>query len=684
MAPSSASRTKGSDLNGGPAHAETSAAADALSAKLSRKRTKTGCLTCRKRRIKCGEERPTCRNCIKSKRQCEGYAQRVIFKPTTGYDYQPVANGAAHITFHSGALDGQPFAYPTGLPIGAVDATHGDVHHHIPVDQFHHGYSPLAYQGDHLAQQQPLPTQIIQHSPVQNLPHGYIRASAPQQQVFPASLPVTYQQSPAQHTAHVYPATTVPFATPVEYTTPSTHQAVPAFVQTNGQPAWQQQNVYMHDQTWQHSSPTTSVALDKVSPASAHSSNTIPWNNNPSLEEPPPSWPAEAYTTQYLPTHQLEVQVQPGQQQIHQQTHRRSNGSNASANHQTPEFYEHVQQQFDTSNILAQAAVETQDDDYYDVEPDEEMETETSLLSSIDRERQQTLHTILQMNNISIHDLHTRRYDTFIYDGILTDYKPEAVASPLRNPATARVFAHFISVTGPSLSIYERHPLNTSVLFTPGEIPFSQQGLWTYTMPMAALHHQGLLHAMLALASLHIARLQNESPTPSMKHYSWSLKRIHSCVSNVKKRYKLTTIAATMLLGFYEIMTAEHTKWNMHLTGSKQLFLETDFVTMSRQFRKLKMERLFRAQRGEDFNNTSPPLRARDEILDQISDVDDRIVSEFAGKAVRYDDHGQIVTQNKKLPPDLDLGRFEILRDLYWWYLKQDAYQSIISGNPLL
>ncbi|RPA90896.1 hypothetical protein L873DRAFT_1716214, partial [Choiromyces venosus 120613-1] len=44
-------------------------------AKASRKRTKTGCLTCRKRRIKCGEERPTCANCIKSKRGCEGYNQ---------------------------------------------------------------------------------------------------------------------------------------------------------------------------------------------------------------------------------------------------------------------------------------------------------------------------------------------------------------------------------------------------------------------------------------------------------------------------------------------------------------------------------------------------------------------------------------------------------------------------------
>lgn len=39
----------------------------------ARRRTKTGCLTCRKRRIKCDETHPTCTNCIKSKRTCLGY-----------------------------------------------------------------------------------------------------------------------------------------------------------------------------------------------------------------------------------------------------------------------------------------------------------------------------------------------------------------------------------------------------------------------------------------------------------------------------------------------------------------------------------------------------------------------------------------------------------------------------------
>ncbi|KAL9616058.1 MAG: hypothetical protein Q9160_009029 [Pyrenula sp. 1 TL-2023] len=80
----------------GPASGSAKAAT-----RFTKKRTKTGCLStfgpfsenlafanyesaCRKRRIKCGEEKPVCNNCIKSKRLCEGYNQRVVFKHPVG------------------------------------------------------------------------------------------------------------------------------------------------------------------------------------------------------------------------------------------------------------------------------------------------------------------------------------------------------------------------------------------------------------------------------------------------------------------------------------------------------------------------------------------------------------------------------------------------------------------------
>lgn len=53
---------------------------------------------------------------------------------------------------------------------------------------------------------------------------------------------------------------------------------------------------------------------------------------------------------------------------------------------------------------------------------------------------------IRNLHHENFNELGIRRYDAFLYDGLLTRYKPEYAASPLRNPKTARVFAHYIHV----------------------------------------------------------------------------------------------------------------------------------------------------------------------------------------------------------------------------------------------
>lgn len=100
--------------SGGPDDVQSTANSASASNPKMRKRTKTGCLTCRKRRIKCGEERPTCANCIKSKRQCEGYNQRVVFKPPIG-DWPNHPGVVSTIQYHTSMLPGtrtQPYRGP--------------------------------------------------------------------------------------------------------------------------------------------------------------------------------------------------------------------------------------------------------------------------------------------------------------------------------------------------------------------------------------------------------------------------------------------------------------------------------------------------------------------------------------------------------------------------------------------
>ncbi|EKD14908.1 C6 transcription factor OefC [Drepanopeziza brunnea f. sp. 'multigermtubi' MB_m1] len=49
-------------------------------AKVSKGRSKTGCITCRKRKKKCDETKPGCLNCEKNSVKCEGYPEKTIWK----------------------------------------------------------------------------------------------------------------------------------------------------------------------------------------------------------------------------------------------------------------------------------------------------------------------------------------------------------------------------------------------------------------------------------------------------------------------------------------------------------------------------------------------------------------------------------------------------------------------------
>ncbi|KAF2094658.1 hypothetical protein NA57DRAFT_79836 [Rhizodiscina lignyota] len=99
-----------------------------------KRRTKTGCLTCRKRRIKCDEAHPTCRNCQKSKRECLGYDP--IFKPQAS-----PAN-----------LQPAPSASPTGTPSSNIPLPSAPAYPNVP-----QGYNPPTAPGyaQAPAQQQP-------------------------------------------------------------------------------------------------------------------------------------------------------------------------------------------------------------------------------------------------------------------------------------------------------------------------------------------------------------------------------------------------------------------------------------------------------------------------------------------------------------------------------------------------
>jgi len=198
---------------------------------------------------------------------------------------------------------------------------------------------------------------------------------------------------------------------------------------------------------------------------------------------------------------------------------------------------------------------------------------------------------------------------------------------------------------------------------------------------------------MLALSSLQIARLQGASITPSYKHYAYALKRLGRNLGNPKKRLSIPTLATSLLLAYYEVWTAEHVKWSTHLVGAAQLLTELDFRSLTREARRLKAAQ---SAQERQFPYQNPEMLIDQKYFDQrlkesTMMPDESLVSTIVGKEISYDEFGIIIEDDgvrhekqSRLPEKLDLQGFETLQDLYWWHARHDAYQSVVSGNPLM
>lgn len=346
------------------------------------------------------------------------------------------------------------------------------------------------------------------------------------------------------------------------------------------------------------------------------------------------------------------------------------------------------------SNIQQNHSVEDPEDDYWDVSSDEEA------INSNDYSSQVAPVDLGLMIAISAnqHGKSFRSLTNFLNEpNVLSTYHPTYAASPLKDPQTALIFCHFITATAPSISSSERRTINSAAMFSGMAVPKSQQALWTYTMPMLALHHPGLLHSMLALASLHIAKLQKSSPTPSLKHYHFALRKVAKSLGNPSKRNNIATLGATLLLGFYEVTTAEHNKWNSHLAGAKQLLMDIDFAGIVKRIKEHKIQKRANEQKqayNPYSNEFLHPFSYQGSFYGNTNDsedLDENLVSTMLGWQTNYNQYGHVIgtgdnataSTAKPLTQD-EIDDYEVQCDLFWWYAKQDMYQSIVSGNRLL
>ncbi|OLN95538.1 putative transcriptional regulatory protein C15D4.02-like protein 1 [Colletotrichum chlorophyti] len=535
----------------------------------TRKRTKTGCLTCRKRRIKCDEGRPTCNNCIKSKRLCEGYNQRVIFKDPIG-------------SFNLNGVYG-PVVYPPE-----------------PSNPSFHALAnppPKSGNGPPLAPLAPKPPQHLDYQGRPMLQYG---------QGFPAQHPGLESPSSLEFNQFGYG----------EHIVSSSSSMVSPIspAQFQGQVGGSQSTLvspHTDDGTF------TSMQVD-------------PWR----VRRTSNAWVEGGHAPP-----------------------RASNvvrGDNAAAD----EEIEHVYSDDDISM------------------PDSEDAT-GDLMGE-----ESAYGQLVQSRNDGPWDgfgTRVRTFSAFAEETILTSYIPTPNTSPLNDDRTAALFWHFINVTGPSMSLYERHPFDHSKLSNNQSVPKAGHNIWTYTFPILAFNHPALLQSMLALGALQIAKLQKIPPTAAMKHYHLAIRRIAKNLRSPKKRLQPATLATSLLLGYFEVWNSDHTKWCNHLMGSRLLIREIPFREWTRHILPLKRARraLFQESQQQPLD---PFFMGHDNshtISHDLDDLDLGLLSRLTNQHVVYEDDRPL----GKYYTDRDIEHYEHLRDLYWWYCKMDVYHSTLGGG---
>lgn len=344
---------------------------------------------------------------------------------------------------------------------------------------------------------------------------------------------------------------------------------------------------------------------------------------------------------------------------------------------------------------LADGGVDHSDDDLYLVDSEDEFER-AQLTNAYGNGAQSHNY-----NPFAGCSMGTRPFSAWANNNVLTSYVPCAVNSPLNDSKAAGIFWHFVNVTGPSMSLYERHLSQNC-----SRREFAQSGynakhnIWTCemkpqpsvhlltgnllmaidTFPVIAFQHPALLQAILAMGSLQIAKLRDEPATSALKHYHLAIRRVAQYVRSHARRTQPATVASTLLLAFFEVWNSDHTKWSQHLYGARLLFKEIPFREMTRSLLPIKRARrsLFEEKLRQSIDPPYLGFTYSQHPENDLDNLDLECLSHLTGQNIRY--------ENDQLPSgmwhtDRDIEQYERLRDLYWWYSKMDVYQGLLSGG---
>ena len=231
------------------------------------------------------------------------------------------------------------------------------------------------------------------------------------------------------------------------------------------------------------------------------------------------------------------------------------------------------------------------------------------------------------------------------------------------------------------MNIFERLPSD------PWAMP--RPTLWSYTLPAVAVSDHALAYAILALSGLHIAKLQQTSEDLSLKHFTYALRRVGKLLGKQKHRHDIATLATVLLLGFYEVMAADHSRWTLHLAGAMKLLVEDEYEARTAQVHRTRSRA---KQNLVQFANHSMLDQAnildvagipRNLLGDTDWELDIGLISRLMGINIDDDFRSHAVGDDAGMSVQ-EVEDMKAKADLRWWYCKQDVFQSLVSGDRLL
>ncbi|EZF23931.1 hypothetical protein H112_03415 [Trichophyton rubrum D6] len=664
-----------------PQSAEEKSSKDAAQkAKGPRKRTKTGCLTCRKRRIKCGEEKPRCNNCIKSKRECEGYGQRVVFRHPVG----PIPHlGPIRQIQGMGGMPGMPimagaFGHSMQQHIEAASASRPALLPIAPRPSYHHAHP------DELSRH---------HQAYSSAADPYAASTQHHSAINPDQPPytwdsVSYSDGSYIPTSSAAAAVSTAAAGSAQHYVTSTSSSSAASYPSSEAPYPHQEYAYEDTTAWEDASQ-----LQPYEAAAVYQAQLSLQGFNPpsSIVSPTPEYVRHDHvsTTTSTSTTAATTYTTATYSASSATLVPKLESKEALLFPPAPDAND-APNQCRQQHSLVMHDVGEESDDYYDVESDEELGDQFSAPSAPSAA---ACHAVPGKGSLyypsSALAVSNPPFASYMnYDNLLATYRPSPLTSPLIDPEVAKLFSHFIGSIGTIISIFERkHSIAPLLSFS--LLPTEQQSLFTYTLPTLALENHGLLHSILALSSVHLAYTTGQSSTAAFRHYHFALRRISKAVGLPHRRKQIPTLAATLLLGFFEVLAAEHSKWCSHVAGASQLIREIDFASTTRRIRAMRA----RARKQKSVAGEKSWTRAGDFRLDTFfendiyapieREIDVDLVSAIMGRDANYDALPAEPAFDQPLTVK-DIEDHRIRTDLYWHYCKQDLFQSLISGNPLL